>query len=205
MHRKIARRGPEARNALIAPHRGLVGMLVHRLYRGRPGLICIYPPDDAMQDGLLGLMRAGELYDETLGWEFGTYAAFWIRQALARGRKAAVHLIRVPDDERGVKGPTPQACFMPDGSSPTDRHGDTLQSTCRAEVVGLVRQALVRQALVRLQPRYAQMLMLRAEGRTYDEMSRLFGISRERIRQLESAARRAARRWLSPELLEVYQ
>lgn len=42
--------------------------------------------DDRAQDATLGLIRAAELYDPDKGFTFATYAMFWIRQTITRGR-----------------------------------------------------------------------------------------------------------------------
>lgn len=43
--------------------------------------------DDAFQDGVLGLMRAAQLFDPSKGFAFSTYADAWIRQTVTRGRR----------------------------------------------------------------------------------------------------------------------
>jgi RNA polymerase sigma factor (sigma-70 family) len=53
---------------------------------------CQYPAadiEDRTQDGMLGLIRAAQLYDPTRGFTFATYAMFWIRQTTTRGASVA--------------------------------------------------------------------------------------------------------------------
>jgi RNA polymerase primary sigma factor len=51
---------------------------------------------DRIQDGNLGLMRAADKFDYTLGYKFSTYAMWWIRQAIERGIADKSGIIRLP-------------------------------------------------------------------------------------------------------------
>ena len=52
--------------------------------------------DDVVQEGMLGLMHAVEMFDYTRGVKFSTYASYWIRQAMGRGVEAHERTIRLP-------------------------------------------------------------------------------------------------------------
>ena len=51
---------------------------------------------DLIQVGNLGLMKAVEMFDNTLGNMVSTYATWWIRQAITRGIADTAKTIRVP-------------------------------------------------------------------------------------------------------------
>ena len=55
------------------------------------------PLMDLIQEGNLGLMRAAEKFDYRRGCHFGTYATWWIRQAVSRAAGEQSRLIHLPE------------------------------------------------------------------------------------------------------------
>ncbi len=55
------------------------------------------PLIDLIQEGNLGLMRAAEKFDYRRGCHFGTYATWWIRQAVSRAAGEQSRIIHLPE------------------------------------------------------------------------------------------------------------
>ncbi|MFN3980437.1 MAG: RNA polymerase sigma factor RpoD [Caldilinea sp.] len=86
----LARQGRVAHNKLAQSNLRLVVSVAKR-YIGR-GLNFL----DLIQEGNLGLLRAVDKFDHTLGFKFSTYATWWIRQAISRAIADQARTIRIP-------------------------------------------------------------------------------------------------------------
>lgn len=79
-----------ARDELVLRNQGLIGKVARRYYD--TGLTF----EDLMQEGQIGLIKAGNRYDPSLGTRFSTYAVWWIRQAIGRAVANTGRTIRLP-------------------------------------------------------------------------------------------------------------
>ncbi len=57
---------------------------------------CSMSFEDLVQEGNIGLIRAVDSYNPTLGWRFSTYAMHWIKQAISRAILNSSRTIRIP-------------------------------------------------------------------------------------------------------------
>jgi RNA polymerase primary sigma factor len=191
---------------------------------------------DLIQEGNSGLMRAVDKFDYRLGWKFGTYATWWIRQGITRALADHSRTVRVPchqvsvlraiDRVRGElmaqhgTEPTVEEIAAALGISPAEARSlqaaghqpasldvpfagdhndgalqDFLSDGATPDLAREVDLRLLRERLDEvlrcLAPRDREVIELRfglKDGRpqSLDEIAQRYGITRERVRQIES-------------------
>ncbi len=246
--RELARRKDEgddlARRKLIESNLRLVMSITRNYTRADVPLL------DLIQEGNLGLMRAVDKFDWTMGFKLSTYATWWIRQAVQRALAEQSRTIRLPvhiaDQVRRVQRArrtlgqqlsrdpsfdeiavetelTPKRVQelldlvqdhvsletpVGDGESVmSDLIEDTNAIGPEAETALRLRSTELARALAQLKPRLQRVLVLRygldgTNGRTLEQVGVELGITRERVRQLETRALRELRH-VAPSL-ELY-
>jgi len=233
-HDRIIERGRRAKETMIMANLRLV-LHIAKPYVGLSDLSL----DDLFQEGVMGLMRAADKYDHTLGYKFSTYATWWIRQSITRSLADRGTTIRLPvyvyDDVLRLKRAHkllgqahPErrtsmaeladelawtidkvhfiqqiAAFVP--ASLDERINgyddltliETLVSDLPSPEEHLDQADLVRcidDALSGLNERESKVLRLRfgladhGDGMPLEEIGQMFGLTRERIRQIEAKA-----------------
>ncbi len=246
--RELARRkdegDEEAKSRLIECNLRLV-MSITRHYT-RAGV----PLLDLIQEGNIGLIRAVEKFDYTLGYKLSTYATWWIRQSVSRALAEQGRTIRLPvhvaDQVRRVtrarrtlaqkfnRDPSIEEIALEadftsakvqsllelvqdhvsldtpvgDGESVmSDLIEDVNAIAPETETSETFRSSELAAALLRLNPRQQQVITERfglhgKKPKTLEEVGVILGITRERVRQLETRALRELR--LVAPALELY-
>lgn len=88
---RVRRDAEIARNAFVVTNLRYVEMIAQR--RGERRYI---ETEDLKQEGLIGLLRAVELYDPERGFRFKTYATWWIEQRINRAIADDDRIVRLP-------------------------------------------------------------------------------------------------------------
>lgn len=139
---------------------------------------------ELLSDGNMSLIRAVEKFDAARGFKFSTYASWAIMKNFAR---------TIPDEkhrrERFVTGHDEVFEVAPDNR--TDEH-EAVASKERATVN-------INRLLDKLEPREREIIRMRAgldshaKGMTLEEIGQAFGITKERVRQLNARAMKKLR------------
>lgn len=219
----------KARQELAEGNLRLVVSIAKR-YRGR-GLAFA----DLIQEGNRGLMRAVDKFEHRLGFKFGTYATWWIRQGIQRALADHARTVRVPchqvtviaamerirgellsqfgkepsvEDIAKILGTTadevrslravarhPVSLHEPMGDDAERALSEFLDDRNTVTPGDNVDQTLLKdrvaEVLKSLTPREREVIELRfglkdGHPRTLDEVAKCYGITRERIRQIEA-------------------
>jgi len=133
---------------------------------------------EIISDGNLSLMRAADKFDYTRGFKFSTYASWAIMKNYARS---------VPEQKRQHER------YQTGWDEVLDRLAGFLPEETESDYLSAVR-GNVERMLAALDPRERSILRQRygldgqGESQTLEQIGRRFGVSKERIRQLEARA-----------------
>lgn len=75
----------------LATENSRLVLFIANQYKG-----CFLNFDDLVQEGQIGLLKAVDRFDYRLGFQFSTYAGYWIRQSISRSLSRCERVVRVP-------------------------------------------------------------------------------------------------------------
>ncbi len=183
-----------AQTALLKQHHGWLAQNANHWARLNPRL----DYEDLMQEGRLALLRADEQYDPQRGVKFLTYATLAIQRAMSEHARHFAHPMKIPRLRGGrrivVSCISFDAPLLDDGSRSTlaDRLPEHEAEVGLSQMNDLM--SLAEQALLKLKPQQQAVLKARfLDGRKLHEVGKDYGVTRERIRQIESKALRLLR------------
>ena len=125
--RQIAQGDVRARDRMVRANLRLV-VNIARGYTGKGlGL------QDLIEEGNLGLLRAVEGFDPTVGTRFSTYASYWIKQSIKRALINSAKTIRIPAYMVELlskwRRATIRFCLLYTSPSPRDRQKSRMPSS----------------------------------------------------------------------------
>ena len=196
-----ARKGDEAARRTLAVSNLPFVVAVAKKFASRGARL-----DDLIQEGNVGLMKAIEHFDSKKNVRFATYAVWWIRAYITRYLK---------DNRSQVRGGESERASMSDFSldTPIEEDGDStwldrLESHDEAPDMTYTRHerdAEVSEALEKVKKRLGdlgwdilQERLTQDKPRTLEELGQRWGVSRERVRQVELKTKNFLARYLEP-------
>lgn len=179
--------------ALLKQHEGWLALNANHWLRLNPWLDF----DDLMQEGRLALLRAHERFDPSANVKLLTFATICIQRAMGDHARCFAHPVKYPRQRGRTRQEVLRISFNEcvfEGARQTWSEVLTtpepdLEYSPAGELM-----ALVEKALLKLTAKQQAVVKARfMEGRKLHDIGQELGVSRERIRQIESKALRLLR------------
>jgi len=161
--------------------------------------------DDLIQEGNVGLMKAIEHFDPKKNVRFATYAVWWIRAYITRYLKDNRSQVRGGEAERQSMVDFSLDAAIDDESESTyiERLEDP-DAGPQEQYIAQEKDTEVQEALARVRKRIGdlgwailQERLTQDKPRTLEELGQRWGVSRERVRQVELKTKTFLARYLS--------
>src|SRR5690242_4637671 len=195
-----AKKGEEAARQLLATSNLAFVVAVAKKFANRGARL-----DDLIQEGNVGLMKAIEHFDAKKNVRFATYAVWWIRAYITRYLKDNRSQVRGGESERGSMTDFSLDVTIDDEGETTwlerlEDSGPGPQDT----FLRVERDEEVQAALTRVRKRLGDMgwdilqeRLTQDDPQTLEELGKKWGVSRERVRQVELRTKAFLARYLS--------
>jgi RNA polymerase sigma factor (sigma-70 family) len=159
--------------------------------------------DDLHQAGMMGIMKACELFDESRGYKFSTYATWWVRAFVRRLTVDQARTVRIPawfQEEQRLAGKTvplvsksldaPMNTSEGEGDCQLDHeaHPDPQIDAPEGLLCINQRKKYAHYLLSTLCDRERLVLTMRMKDATLEVVGNALGVTRERARQIEANA-----------------
>ncbi|MBI2412587.1 MAG: sigma-70 family RNA polymerase sigma factor [Deltaproteobacteria bacterium] len=184
--RKIAKGDNDSRRQMIEANLRLVVNIAKRyLNRG-------LPLQDLIEEGNIGLIKSVERFKATKGCKFSTYATYWIKQAIERAIANQSSIVRLPIHVTADISRLTRASRETDQSL-LDRLEDDRFPAPMDIIDESRRQERINGWLGMLDDNERTIIRLRFgldedDPQTLESIGRSFGVTRERVRQIEVKA-----------------
>ena len=161
--------------------------------------------DDLVQEGNVGLMKAIEHFDPKKNVRFATYAVWWIRAYITRYLKDNRSQVRGGESERGsMVDFSLDVTIDEDGETTFLERLEEPSAGPQDTFIGKEQDEEVQAALAKVKKRIGdlgwdivQERLTQDKPRTLEELGQRWGVSRERVRQVELKTKHFLARYLS--------
>lgn len=197
--RKSRKGNKRAQEQLVLHNLSLV-ISVARKFMGRGVRL-----EDLVQEGNYGLLKAIEHFDPEKGNRFSTYAVWWIRAYITRSLKDGPSAVRrvMPNGGLPPRDISLEETLDPEGESThldrlSDEGPQPDELMMKAQEAAQLRDQLskVRKRIGELGWDILSERLTQDDPRTLEDIGKQWGLSRERVRQVEKSTRNFLSRYL---------
>lgn len=177
----------DEQRTLVVENRGLVYSAVYTLMRN--GKLLPHLHDDAIGEGMIGLMKAAVMFDPSLGYKFSTLAMISIRRQILNYIEKEINQTKL----------NITSLDMPNEGREGETIGEVLpaRDDVESEAVEWLMEAVELISKNHPKAKHIDTLIEYMSGRTMLEMAEERGVTKQRIQAMISEAKRVLRKGLN--------